>query len=46
MWLIKKFKSKEKFDKWIKGKNIEYNQIFLNNVPYAIEYRKLISILK
>lgn len=43
MWEIKEFKNKEAYNKFIdKNKNkIQYENIFINNVAYAIEYRKL-----
>lgn len=46
MWKIKTFKTKEAYLKFInKNKNkIYYKDIFINNVPYAIEYKKLIIV--
>ena len=44
MWKIKTFQTKEQMNKFIYAHKIAYNQIYLNNVPYAIEYKSLIKI--
>jgi len=41
MWQIKKFKTYEKMIEFIETHKIQYNQVFINNVPFAIEYKKL-----
>ena len=46
MWKIKTFKTRKEYCKFInKNKNkILFKDIFLNNMPYAIEYKKLIIL--
>ena len=41
MWQIKTFKTKEEMQKFINTHAIAYQQIFINNIPYAIEYKPL-----
>ena len=41
MWKIKTFKTYESMRKFIQFHKIQYIQIFINNVPFAIEYKKL-----
>lgn len=41
MWKIKTFKTKEAMNKFIHTHRIAYQQIYVNNVPYAIEYKPL-----
>jgi hypothetical protein len=43
MWKVKKFKTKELADKWLEnnGHKVQWEQIFVNNVPFAINYRLL-----
>ena len=41
MWKIKTFKTKEAMDKFIRTHRIAYQQIYINNVAYAIEYKSL-----
>lgn len=41
MWEIKTFKTQQAMDKFIYTHRIEFQQIYLNNIPYAIEYRLL-----
>lgn len=44
---IKTFKTKEQYKKFIdKNKNkIQYTNIFINNVNYAIEYKNLLKYI-
>lgn len=41
MWKIKTFKTKKTMAQFIKRHNIVWNEIFLNNIAYAIEYKPL-----
>ena len=41
MWQIKTFKTKQAMDKFIYTHRIAYQRIYLNNTPYAIEYKLL-----
>lgn len=41
MWKIKTFKTKEAMDRFIYTHRIAYRQVYINNVPYAIEYKPL-----
>ena len=41
MWQIKTFKTQQAMDKFIRTHKIAYQQIYLNNIPYAIEYKPL-----
>ena len=43
MWQIKRFKTLEAGKAWIEahGHKIQWNQVFIENVPFAVEYRKL-----
>lgn len=43
MWKTKHFKSKAEAMKWIEARSIQWQQIFVNNKPYSIEYRKLVK---
>lgn len=46
MWKVKYFQSSLEFCNWINahGHKYQYEQIFVNNVPFAIEYRELKKI--
>ena len=46
MYKIKTFKTKEEYLKFINtNKNkIQYHDIFINNISYAIEYKRLLRI--
>jgi len=39
MWQIKEFQTLEEMERFIRDNDIQYEQIFINNVPYAIEYK-------
>jgi hypothetical protein len=43
MWETKKFKTLESKTKWLEKNDhkIQWNVVIINNVNYAIEYRKL-----
>ncbi len=47
MWLTKIFKNQSDYLKWMnKNKNkYQYERIFVNNVEYAIEYKKLRKLM-
>jgi len=42
MWNYKEFKSEKAFYKWVDthGHKHQWERIFVDNVPFAIEYRK------
>jgi hypothetical protein len=43
MWQTKKFKSRDDMKAWLRkmeGK-IQWQEVFINNCPAAVEYRKL-----
>ena len=44
MWKIKHFKSKAEAEKWIEKHDVQWNQIFVENKPFSIEYKKLQQI--
>lgn len=46
MWTVKTFKTREAYERFIAANEhrIQWQAIFVNNVPYAIEYRSLRSI--
>ncbi len=43
MWKVKKFKTKEACDLWLEknAHKVQWEQIFVNNVPFALHYRLL-----
>ena len=41
MWTIKTFKTKEQMTTFLNSHQIQWQEVFINNVPYAIEYRLL-----
>ena len=41
MWKTKHFQSKAEAMKWINSHNIQWQQIFVENKPFSIEWRKL-----
>lgn len=43
LWIIKRFKTRMAFDIWKAGPGQKYQwrEVFINNVPFAVEYRKL-----
>jgi len=41
MWETKTFQTKEKMEKFINNHKIIYSRIFINNIPYAIEYKTI-----
>lgn len=43
MWQTRKFRTIEAGRKWLakNGHRIQWQEIFINNVPFAIEYRRL-----
>ena len=44
MWKVKTFKTREAMLAFINKGGIQWHEVFINNIPYAIEYRKLIKI--
>lgn len=40
MWTIKTFKTKEQMITFVNSRKIQWQEVFINNVPYAIEYKK------
>jgi len=46
MWQIKTFKTQEQMQQFINTHRIAYSQIYIENVPYAIEYKRLTEIYK
>jgi len=44
VWKLKKFKSREAMQTFINKGGIQWQEVFINNVAYAIEYRKLIRL--
>lgn len=40
MWEIKTFQTKEEMEKFTNSHKITYSRVFINNVPYAIEYKQ------
>lgn len=47
MWEYKEFQTKAAFDKWMARAERKYRVqvIYVNNVPYAVEYKPLIKIM-
>ena len=41
IWKVKTFKTKEKMLEFLSKGSYQHERIFINNVPYAIEYRNL-----
>lgn len=41
MWEIKTFQTKEEMEKFTNSHKITYSRVFINNVPYAIEYKAI-----
>jgi hypothetical protein len=41
MWQTKTFKTREAMEAFIKKGGIQWQEVFINNKPFAIEYRKL-----
>ena len=39
MWQIKEFQTLEEMERFIRDNDIQYEQIFIDNVPYSIEYK-------
>lgn len=41
MWVIKKFKTKQSFDKWVKNNKDKctFVEVFINNA-YGVEYKR------
>lgn len=44
MWKTKTFKTREAMQAFINKGGIQYQEVFINNIPYAIEYRKLVKL--
>ena len=46
MWKIKHFKTLKAFEKWIEteGHKYQWEQLFVNNKEYSVEYRRLTLI--
>ena len=43
MWKVKTFKTREQMTKFICHHRVVWYEIFLNNIPYAIEYKPMIK---
>lgn len=41
MWKIKTFKTKEQMAAFVNSRQIQWQEVFINNVPYAIEYKEI-----
>ena len=41
MWKIKTFKTKEQMTAFVNRHQIQWQEVFINNVPYAIEYKEI-----
>lgn len=43
MWNTKKFKSRKAFETWrrLRGHKYQWAMVYLNNVPYAVEFKKI-----
>jgi|GEM_PF-2314701 len=41
MWKTKNFKSEVEAMKWIENRSIQWKQIFVENQPFSIEWKKL-----
>lgn len=39
MWQIKEFKTLKEMETFIRDNSIQWEQVFIDNVPYAIEYK-------
>ena len=44
MWKVKTFKTKEAMQTFINNGGIQWNEVFINNKPFSIEYRKLVRV--